>query len=183
MNYDFSHLKTKIKDVEDWLGKEFGGIRTGRANPAMFDEVRAEVYGAQMPINQLASVGNEDPRTIRIVPYDMGNLKAIEKAIITSSLGVSPSTDDKGIRVTFPALTTETRGQFVKLAKQKLEESKVSLRQERNKVNDDLGNMKKDGEMSEDELARYKAELDKMIKEAGENFDKHFSKKEEEILG
>lgn len=176
------NLKQKIKDTEAWLAKEFGQIRTGRATPAILDGVLVESYGSQMPILQLATVMSEDPRTLRIAPWDSQNIKPIEKAIQTSNLGLSVAVDDKGLRVSFPALTTESRNNFVKIAKQKLEEAKVALRQERNKVNDDLNAKKKDSEISEDEAARGRAEVDKLVKDAGEKFDQIFTKKESEIL-
>lgn len=179
---DFSNLKKEIKDTEEWLSKEFGQIRTGRATPAILDGILVESYGSQMPILQLATVISEDPRTLRIAPWDSQNIKPIEKAIQTSNLGLSVAVDDKGLRVSFPTLTTESRNNFVKIAKAKLEEAKVALRQERNKVNDDLNAKKKDSEISEDEAMKGKTEVDKLIKEAGESVDKLFAKKEQEIL-
>ncbi len=180
--YNFSDFKNKIKDTEEWLAKEFSQIRTGRATPAMLDGVFVDVYGSQMPVNQVANVSIEDPRTLRVLPWDSSNIKAIEKAILISNTGLSVSVDDKGIRVSFPPLTTESRGNFVKIAKSKLEDAKVTLRQERNKVNDDLGNKKKESEMSEDEVTRAKAEVDKLIKEGTEKFEILAVKKEEEIM-
>ncbi len=179
---DFSNFKNKIKDGEEWLAKEFSQIRTGRATPAMLDGVFVEVYGSQMPINQVANVAIEDPRTLRIAPWDSSNIKAIEKSILISNTGLSVSVDDKGIRVSFPPLTTESRGNFVKMAKSKLEDAKVTLRQERNKINDDLNTKKKDAEMSEDEVTRAKAEVDKLIKEGTERLEVLSVKKEEEIM-
>ena len=181
--YDFSHLKSKIKETEEWLGKEFAGIRTGRATPLILDGITVEVYGSAMPINQLATISSEDPRTLRISPYDSSTIKAIEKAISTSNLGVSVSVDEKGARVSFPPLTGETRTQFVKIAKQKLEDAKVTLRQERNKVNDDLQNQKKNSLISEDEMMRYKTEMEKVVKEGVTKLETLGDKKEEEIMG
>jgi len=176
------NLKQKIKYTEEWLGKEFGQIRTGRASPAILDGILVESYGTQMPILQMATVMSEDPRTLRIAPWDNANVKPIEKAIQTSNLGLSVAVDDKGLRVSFPQLTTESRNNFVKIAKQKLEDAKVTIRQERNKVNDDLASKKKDGSMSEDEVMRAKTEVEKLIKEVGDTLDKFFAKKETEIL-
>ncbi|MES2059530.1 MAG: ribosome recycling factor [Patescibacteria group bacterium] len=175
---DFKDLKQKIKDTEEWLAKEFGQIRTGRATPTILDGVLVEAYGSQMPIAQMATVMSEDPRTLRIAPWDNGNIKPIEKAIQISNLGLSISVDDKGLRVSFPALTTESRNNFVKIAKQKLEDAKVALRGERNKANDAM----KNAEMSEDDIARSKLEVDKLIKEGSDKMDILFAKKEEEIL-
>lgn len=179
---DFKDFKNKIKGAEEWLAKEFSQIRTGRATPAMLDGVFVDVYGSQMPVNQVANVSIEDPRTLRIAPWDASNIKAIEKAILVSNTGLSVSVDDKGIRVSFPPLTTESRGNFVKMAKTKLEDAKVTLRQERNRVNDELNEKKKNSEMSEDEVARAKTEVDKLIKEGTDRLEALAVKKEEEIM-
>lgn len=180
--YDFKDFKNKIKDTEEWLTKEFSQIRTGRATPQMLDSIFIDVYGSSMPVSQVATISIEDPRTLRVNPWDNANIKPIEKAILISNTGLSVAVDDKGIRISFPALTTESRTNFVKIAKTKLEDAKVALRQERNKVNDDLNAKKKDGEMSEDEVTRAKAEVDKLIKEGTEKFEVLMTKKEAEIM-
>ncbi len=180
--YNFGNLKTKIKEKEEWLQKELSGIRTGRANLAVLDSIKVEAYGAEMPVNQVANVSVEDARTIRVTPWDATLTKAIEKAVIVSNTGLSVAVDDKGLRLTVPMLTTETRGQYVKLAKQKVEDGKIALRQERGKTNDDIQNQKKDGAMSEDDMAKAKVELDKIIKEASTAFDALGEKKEAEIM-
>lgn len=176
-------LKQNLKNIEEWVSKEFGNIRTGRAIPSILDSVKVESYGSFMKIQEVATVATEDARTLRIAPWDSQNIKAIEKAIIASGLGLSVSVDDKGLRVSFPSLTTESRTQFVKVAKQKLEEAKIKVRQERNKVIDDLEKKKKSGELGEDVVMRSKNEVEKIIKEANDSFEKHYLKKETEILG
>ena len=181
--YDFSNFKKQIKGTEDWLQKELGQVRTGRATPTILDGVAVEAYGSMVPISNVATISSEDPRTLRISPWDASNIKPIEKAIQTSNLGLSVAVDDKGLRVAFPALTIESRGNFVKIAKQKLEDAKVALRQERNKVNDELNDGKKDGSMSEDEVMRAKTEVDKLIKEATDKLESITKKKEDEIMG
>jgi len=180
--YNFSDFKNKIKDAEEWLVKEFSQIRTGRATPAMLDGVFVDVYGSQMPVNQVANVAIEDPRTLRIAPWDSSNIKSIEKAILISNTGLSVSVDAQGIRVSFPPLTTESRGSFVKIAKSKLEDAKVTLRQERNRINDELNEKKKESEMSEDEVTRAKAEVDKLVKEGSDKLEMLTVKKESEIM-
>ncbi len=176
-------LKQNLKNIEEWVSKEFSNIRTGRATPSILDSVKVESYGSMMKIQEVATVASEDARTLRIAPWDSQNIKPIEKAIIASGLGLSVSVDDKGLRVSFPPLTTESRTSFVKVAKQKLEEAKIKVRQERNKIIDDLEKKKKSGEMGEDDVMRSKNEVEKNIKEANDNLEKHFSKKESEILG
>lgn len=180
--YDFKDFKIKMKSTEDWLAKEFSQIRTGRATPTILDGISIEVYGSQMPISQVATIASEDARTLRIAPWDNANIKPIEKAIIVSNTGLSVSVDDKGLRVAFPPLTTESRNTFVKIAKGKLEEAKIALRQERNGVNDELNESKKNAEMSEDDVTRSKAEVDKLIREATEKLEVLTSKKEQEIF-
>ncbi len=180
---DFTHFKKQIKDTEDWLVKEFGGIRTGRATPTILDSIMVEAYGSMVPVSNVATIASEDPRTLRIAPWDNSNIKPIEKAIQVSNLGLSVAVDDKGLRVSFPPLTTESRTGFVKIAKQKLEDAKIALRQERNKINDELNQKKKDSAMSEDEVMRARAEVDKLVKEGTEKLELHTVKKEQEILG
>ncbi len=181
--YDFSHLKNRIKETEEWLSRELSQIRTGRATPTILDKVLVESYGSLMPINQVASIASEGPQSLRIAPWDQSVIKSIEKAIVAANLGVSVMTDEKGVRVTFPALTSETRQQFVKMAKQKVEDAKIAIRGERNKVNDDLQTKKKNSEMGEDDMMRFKNEMEKIVKEGNEKLESLANKKEDEITG
>jgi ribosome recycling factor len=181
MAYNFSPFKQAVKDSEEWLKREFANIRTGRANPAILDSVMVEAYGTPMAINQVAGISVEDARTLRIVPWDMSQAKPIEKAILTSDLGVSVTVDDKGVRVIFPTLTSDRRADFVKIAKAKLEDARVTLRGEREKVIKDVDKQEKDGSMSEDDKFRIKAELQKMLDDSNRTLDEIFSKKEKEI--
>lgn len=183
MAYDFSTLKKRMTDIEEWLKKELSGIRTGRANASILDTIVVEAYGAMMPINQVANVTNEDARTLRITPWDTSVIKAIERSITHSNLGLSASVDDKGIRINFPELTGERRIQLMKVAKEELEKARVELRKERNKVMDDLESKKKDKSMGEDEVMRHKAEAEKLIQDAMKKFDEAYAKKETEIKG
>lgn len=183
MAYTFSQLKTKTKEIIDWLGKELGAIHTGRASAALFDGVRASAYGSLMPLNQLANIGVEDARTIRIVPWDQGVSGAIEKAIQEANLGVSVSNDGKGLRVSFPELTGETREKYAKIVGKKLEEARISVRGVREEVWSDIQKQEKDGAMSEDDKFRAKEEMEKLIKESNEQLDSLAKKKEGEILG
>ena len=180
---DIQNLKQNLKNIEEWLSKELSNIRTGRAMPSILDAVKVEVYGSAMKIQEVATVATEDARTLRIAPWDSQNIKAIEKGIISSGLGLSVSVDDKGLRVSFPPLTTESRTQFVKVAKQKFEEAKVKMRQERGRIIDELEKKKKAGTLGEDDMMRQKNEVEKIIKESGDSFEKHYQKKEAEILG
>ncbi len=181
MAYNAINFQNKLKGTEEWLAKELSGIRTGRASISFLDGVKVESYGSEMPISSVASIGNEDAKTIRIAPWDNSQIKAIEKAITVSNLGVSTVVDDKGIRVIFPELTGERRAQLVKVGKEKLEEARVALRRERNEIMDDLNSQKKSGSMSEDDVERAKADVEKKMKEAADKLESLFAKKESEI--
>src|SRR5574344_1036506 len=109
MAYDFKKLKENIKSAEEWLRREYSTLRTGVASPAILDDVFVEAYGSRMPLNQVANIGIEDTRVIRITPWDKSQSKAIEKAITVANLGVSVGSDDKGVRIFFPELTTDRR--------------------------------------------------------------------------
>lgn len=181
MAYNFTPFKDKIKHTEDWLRKEYSGIRTSQATPTILDSVMVDSYGASMPVNQVANISVEDPKTLRIAPWDASQVKAIEKAITDSGLGLSIRTDEKGVRVSFPALTAERRTALVKLAKEKLEEARISLRKEREKVVKDLETQEKSGAMQEDEAKRMLKEVQKMVDEANKKYDDIRAKKEVEI--
>lgn len=181
MQYNFTKFKTDTKSVEDWILKEFGGIRTSRATGAILDGILVESYGSKMPIKQVAAINIEDARTIRVMPYDMSAGKAIEKAITAANLGLSVSGDDKGVRVSFPELTTERRDSLLKIAKEKLEQAKISLRKHRDEVVKDVEEKTKKKEMTEDEKFRSKADLQKLVDDFNKKLEEHYSKKEKEI--
>lgn len=181
MTYSFEPLKQKVIDIEDWLRKEFSQIRTGRATPMILDSVRVESYGSQMAVRDVASVTIEDPRTIRIVPWDMSQVKNLEKGIGDADLGLSVSVDDRGLRVSFPELTAERRVSLQKIVKQKHEEARISLRLEREKVKSDIDAKEKEGSIGEDEKFRYHTELQKHVDEANKKLDALMEKKEEEL--
>lgn len=182
MTYDFSHLKQKVVDIQNHLKKEFLGIRTGRATPALLDSIMVNSYGVKTPINQTAGVNIEDARTLRISPYDISQIVEIEKAITNSNLGVSMSIDDKGLRVFFPELTSEVRERLVKLVKEKLENAKISIRGERDEVWSDIQKKEKEKEISEDEKFRLKDEMQKIVDKESVELDSIADKKEKEIL-
>jgi ribosome recycling factor len=181
MTYNFNTFHAEAKKTEAWLHAEYGNIRTGRASVSFLDQVRVDAYGEMSPLANVASVGIEDAKTIRISPWDTSLIRAIEKGVITADLGVSTSVDDKGIRVIFPDLTGERRVQLVKLAKVKLEEAKVQLRQARADANDDMAQQKKDGDMTEDDVIRAKKDLDAHMTTATNTLDAVFNKKEQEV--
>ncbi len=183
MQYNFTPLKNKVKEIEEWLKKEQSLIRTGRANPALLDSVKVESYGSHVPLNQVGTIAIEDARSIRIAPWDMSQVKEIEKAITAQNLGVSVGIDDKGLRVSFPELTSETRQTIVKGAKEKLEQAKITLRNEREKIWNDIQAKEKTSELTEDEKFRFKNDMQKIVDETNKKLDEMHSKKEKEILG
>jgi len=181
MTTDVNTLKIKLDEVSKWLQKEFSAIRTGRATITLLDDVMVEAYGTRSPINQTASINIEDPKTIRIMPWDKSVIKSIETAIQNADLGVSVMTDADGVRVKFPELTTETRENLVKQANKKTEEAKISVRNERGDVIKSLETSQKNGEISEDELKRKKDEIQKLVDEKNKEFDEKLKAKETEI--
>lgn len=169
------------KEIIEWLRQEFTSIRTGQAAPALLDNVKVENYGAMMPINQVASVNVEDARTLRVGPWDAGIIKAIETAITDADLGVSVATDSSGLRVVFPELTADRRTQLLKLAKQKHEESRVSVRSARDEGMKDIEQREKDGEFGEDKKFVLKEELQKKVDAINTSLDTILKEKEAEI--
>ncbi len=181
MAYNFSDLKKRVKGVEDWLMKEYSGIRTGRATPSILDNVKIMSYDSLMPISQVASITTEGPKSLRVVPWDTSVNKAIEKAIVESNLGLSVVMDEKGVRVMFPDLTVERRQSLVKLAKQKLEDARISLRKERDMTWDDIQKKEEDGVVTEDEKFRLKNEMQKIVDETSKKLQDMADKKEQEM--
>lgn len=181
MAYDFSKLQAHIKETEEWLQREFTGIRTGRAAPSLLDSIRVDSYGSMSPIQSVGSVTVEDARTLRIIPWDKSLVKAIEKAITDADLGVGVGSDDQGVRVNFPELTAERRTMLAKLAKDKLEQARVTLRGHRGDTIKDIEAKQKEGGMGEDDMKRYKDEVQKWIDKGNEALEALGKKKEAEI--
>jgi ribosome recycling factor len=181
MAYNFTLLKQKITDTEEWLKKEFSSIRTGRATPIILDAISVDSYGSRMAINQVASITVEDAKTLRVSPWDATLVKSIEKGIIDAGLGLSVVTDEKGLRVIFPDLTAERRVSLIKVAKQKHEEARISLRKERDAVKSDIEEKEKKGEMGEDDKFRLLEDMQKMIDETNKKLDEAAERKEKEI--
>ncbi|MEK7539362.1 MAG: ribosome-recycling factor [Patescibacteria group bacterium] len=183
MQYNFLNFKTKLKKVGDFLAKEYNQLNIGRVSPMVLDGVTVETYGSRVPLKNVASVSIEDPKTLRIAPWDKNQIKDIEKAIISSNLGLSVVTDDLGIRVIFPQLTTETRQALVKVLKEKLEEQRITVRRERELIWRDVEAKEKEGKLTEDEKFHAKEELQKIINEVNRNLEADFEKKQKEVMG
>lgn len=182
MQYNFTNLKTELKKAEDFLAKGYKELNIGRASPMVLDSITVDAYGTPSPIKNVASVSVEDPKTLRIAPWDKSQVKAIEKAIILADLGLSVSVDDAGMRVIFPQLTTETRSKLVKVLKEKLEDSRIAVRKIRGDVWEEIQEKEKAGEMTEDERKRAKDELEKIVGEVNKNLEDLFNKKESEVM-
>lgn len=162
--------------------EDFMTIRTGRANPAMFNRLNIDYYGTPTPIQQLASFQTPEARLIIVTPFDKSALAAIEKAIRDSDLGVNPGNDGSVIRVPLPALTEERRKEYIKLAKQKAEDSKVSLRNIRRHAKDALDKLQKDGDAGEDDVRRAEKSLDDKTAAHVNHIDELLKHKEAELL-
>jgi len=182
-------IEETLFDAEEKMDKavsvardDLGGIRTGRANPGMFNRINIEYYGSMTPITQLASINVPEARLVVIKPYEANQLKAIEDSIRNSDLGVNPSNDGSVIRISIPQLTEERRKELVKQAKGKGEDAKVSVRNIRRKAMDELSRIKKDGEAGEDEVARAEKDLDKTTATYTAQIDDLVKHKEGELL-
>lgn len=182
MLYDFSKFKIKTKEIEEWLRKEYSGVRTGMASPALLDGVIVESYGSRMGIKELASISIEDARSLRVSPWDSSQTANIEKAITLANLGVSIRADERGLRVLFPELTTERRQSFVKIANGKLEEARVSLRSARDEIWNEIQKKEKEGGMGEDDKFRLKNEMQKIVDDTNKKLEEVAEKKDKEIM-
>jgi ribosome recycling factor len=178
-----------IKDVEERmlksirnLEKDFSAIRTGRANPALFNGLRVNVYGSEMPLNQVATISCPEPRLVVIQPWDRTNLQEIEKAILKSDLSVNPNNDGNLIRIQIPELTEERRKEYVKLARQKAEECRVAVRNVRRDGNDMIKELEKDKEISEDDSKNATARIQKLTDKFIDEVQTFTNNKEKEIL-
>ncbi|WP_291380116.1 ribosome recycling factor [Demequina sp.] len=160
----------------------FASIRTGQASSAMFAHILVDYYGAPTPLQQLAAIAVPEPRTVTISPYDAGAKREIETALRNSDLGVNPSDDGQLIRVNLPILTEERRKDYVKLARTKAEDSRITIRNMRRKAKDQIDAAVKDGDVGEDEGARAEKELDSLTKKHVDAIDALLAHKESELL-
>jgi len=175
-------LESRMQAAVDLLAREFGGVRTGRANTALLDSVRVEAYGTLQPINQVASLSVPDPRTLVIQPWDASQIGAIEKAIQRSDLGLTPSTDGKVVRLVMPTLTEERRKQLAKTVGKFAEDARVAVRNVRRDANDKLKALARDKRVSEDDERRGHEQIQKATDRFIAKVDELAKKKEQEIL-
>lgn len=172
----------KMDRAIEALRREFTGVRTGKASPALLDTVRVEAYGSHVPLNQVATVSAPEPRMLIISPWDRAMIGPIEKALQISDLGLNPANDGKIVRVPIPALTEERRREFVRLLHKMAEEAKVAVRQARKDANDEIKKRQKDGDISEDEARREQDEVQKLTDRHVQHIDELLKHKEAEVM-
>lgn len=176
--YDFTQTKEDLDKSIQWLQTEYGNIHTGQASPVILDSIKIESYGSLQPVKNVASITAEDPRTLRVTPWDKTHVTLIDKAITAADLGLSVSIDGAGLRVHFPQLTEETRAKIVKALKLKLEEARVTVRKEREGA---IKNIESEI-ASEDEQKVAKEKLQKMIDDTNQKLETIFKEKEEKTM-
>ena len=178
---DFKKIETDFKKIEEWLNTEYLSIQSGRATPAILDNVQVESYGVMSQIRNIASISIEDAKTLRVLPWDKSIIKSIEKAIVDSNLGLGLVTDSDGIRLSFPLLTGERRLQIVKILGNLHEEARIRVRKLREDILKEIDKKSKEG-FSEDEKRRATGDVQKLVDETNKNLEEIFNKKQTEIL-
>lgn len=175
-------FKQKLEKTIAHLKEEIASLRTGRASPALVEDVNVDYYGTETPLKALAAISSPEPRQIVITPWDKNALQPIEKAIQSSSLGLNPVTDRDAIRLTIPPLTEERRKELVKLLGRHLEDAKITVRREREDMQREIDRREKAKEMSEDQKFREKADAQKAVDDANKKIEEIGAHKEKEIM-
>lgn len=181
--YNKADLERRMHGAVESLKHDLGGLRTGRANTALLDPITVEVYGSNMPLNQVATVSAPEPRMLSVQVWDKSNVTPVEKAIRNAGLGINPIVDGNNIRLPIPDMTEERRRELAKLAHSYAEKAKIAARNVRRDGNDDLKTDEKKKEISEDERKRFEAEVQKMTDATIAEIDAALAAKEKEILG
>jgi len=177
----YDEYENKMKKTVEVLQGQYSAIRAGRANPSVLDQIKVEYYGTPTPINQIASISTPDPRTLMIQPWDASSLKMIEKAIMTSELGINPASDGRVLRLVFPQPTEERRKELIKQVGKFAEDSKVAIRNVRRDAVEKYKAQKKKSEITEDDLTNTEKDLQKLTDNYIKEIDKVAQKKEAEI--
>ncbi|MFN3944482.1 MAG: ribosome recycling factor [Allosphingosinicella sp.] len=180
--YDKSDIQRRMQGATEALKHDLGGLRTGRASTALLDPITVSVYGANMPLNQVATVSAPEPRLLSVQVWDRSNVSAVEKAIRAAGLGINPITDGQNIRLPIPDLTEERRKELSKLAHQYGEKAKIAVRNVRRDGMDSLKQDEKKGEISQDEQKRLETEVQKLTDETIAEIDQLIAAKDKEIL-
>jgi ribosome recycling factor len=179
---DLTMAERRMQGALDAVRRELATIRTGRANPSILDRVEVEVYGSRMPLRSVANVSVPEPRLLMVTPYDPGSIKAIERAISNSDIGLNPQNDGKIIRLPIPELTEERRRQLIRLARGMAEEGRISVRNVRRDEMRDLSELRKEGEISQDDEHRAEVELQQLTNSYIKRIDAALADKEAELL-
>lgn len=174
--------RDRMSKAVNQLKGELATLRAGRATPSLLDKVMVDYYGTPTPVNQLANITAPEPRLLVIQPWDKGALEAIEKAILKSELGLTPTNDGQIIRIAVPPLTEERRQELVKMVKKYGEEAKVAIRNVRRDINDAIKKLEKDGEVSKDEARRHQEDVQKTTDQFIKQVDEIIANKEKEIM-
>ncbi|SFH67437.1 ribosome recycling factor [Pisciglobus halotolerans] len=174
--------KERMQKTELALQRELGAIRAGRANASLLDRIQVEYYGAPTPLNQLAQISIPEPRMLMITPYDKSSIKEIERAILQSDIGISPSSDGNVVRLVIPQLTTERRKELAKEVGKDSENAKISIRNIRRDAMDALKKSEKNGDITEDDLRHYESDVQDLTNKSVANIDAISAEKEKEIL-
>lgn len=176
------NARQRMEKAVEAMRRDFTGVRTSKASPALLDTVRVEAYGSHVPLNQVATVNAPEPRMLIIQPWDRSMLGPVEKAILSSDLGLNPSNDGKVVRVPIPALTEERRKEYVRLLHKLAEEGRIAVRQARKDGNEEIKRRQKEGELSEDQAHREQEEMQKLTNQYVEKIDELLKHKEAEIM-
>jgi ribosome recycling factor len=181
MIYDLSPIKKKLPEIEEWLRKELSLLRTGRASPALLDNINVDYYGAKQPLKHVGAISTEDARTLRIRPWDVSLIPQIDQAIRNSGAGLQAVAEKDSVRIIFPELTEERRKVLIKAVSEKLEQSRISLRKIRDEYWRDIQDEEREGKISEDDKYRLKDDLQEMIDKTMKNLEQMAEAKEKEI--
>ena len=172
----------KMLKTEEHVVHEFSGVRTGKASPSLIENMMIEAYGSNMRLRELATISAPEPRMLMVTPFDQANMKAIEKGIQSSGLGLNPASQGRFIRIVLPELSTERRQEFVKITRRMAEEGRVAIRNERRQAIEALKKVKADGGVSEDDIKGAETEIQKLTDQYSKRVDEHLAHKEKEIL-
>ena len=181
-NIDLTGAESRMRGALEAVRREFGSIRTGRANPAILDRIEVEAYGTKMALRSVANIGAPEPRLLTVTPFDPNSLKDIERAISHSDIGLNPQNDGKILRLPIPELTEERRRELIRLARSMSEEGRVAVRNVRRNEMRDVHELRKMGEVSEDDERRAEAELQKLTDTYVKRIDAALAEKEAELL-
>jgi len=180
--FDLADIKRRMQGAISALKAELSGLRTGRASPNMLDPIQVEVYGQAMPLNQVSTVSVPEARLLSVQVWDQGNVKVVEKAIRDANLGLNPQTEGAVIRLRIPELNQERRAELVKVAHKYAEAARVAVRHVRRDGLDHLKNLKKDGHVSEDDIKRHEADVQKTTDQSISEIDQMLGTKEKEVM-